>query len=123
MAADLVLVSHFCIFFFITVGLFILPIGYLRNYIWTRNTKMRLTHLFLMGFITLETIFGVTCPLTITENFLRQNNYQQSFVSHWLSHFIYWDLPTYFFIILYSACFIWALIFWRVHPPNYLSRK
>ena len=123
MAADLILVSHFCVFFFITSGLFILPIGYLKNYVWTRNTKMRVTHLFLMGFVTLEAILGITCPLTIIENILRQNGYQQSFVSYWLSHFIYWDLPTYFFIILYSACFIWALIFWKLHPPNDLSRK
>ena len=30
MAVDLILVSHFCVFFFITFGLFILPIGYLK---------------------------------------------------------------------------------------------
>lgn len=123
MAADLVLLSHFCIVFFVTFGVFILPIGYFRDYVWTRNTKMRVAHLFLMGFVTLEAILGITCPLTIIENILRQTEYQQSFVSYWVSHFIYWDLPTYFFVTLYSVCFIWSLVFWRVHPPYYRNRK
>ena len=123
MAADLVLVVHFCVVFFVAFGLLILPIGYLKNYNWTRNTKMRVTHMFLMGIVTLEAMFGITCPLTTLENILRQSEYQQSFVSYWVSHFIYWDVPTYFFIILYSVCLILGLIFWKVHPPNYLNRK
>ena len=123
MAADLVLVVHFCVVFFVAFGLLILPIGYLKNYNWTRNTKMRVTHMFLMGIVTLEAIFGITCPLTTLENILRQIEYQQSFVSYWVSHFVYWDLPTYFFIIMYSVCLLWGLIFWKVHPPNYLNRK
>ena len=23
----------------------------------------------------------------------------------------------------YSACFIWSLIFWKVHKPNYFNNK
>ena len=118
MLADLILIIHFCIVFFVVFGLVALPIGCLRNYSWTRNIKFRASHISLMGFITLEAILGITCPLTILENILRQIEYQQSFVSYWLSHFIYWDLPTYFFVILYLACFFWSLIFWRVCPPN-----
>jgi len=123
LAADLILIIHFCIVFFVVSGLVALPIGCLRNYSWTRNTKFRIAHMSLMGFITLEAIFGITCPLTILENILRQIEYQQSFVSYWLSNFMYWDLPTYFFVTLYSACFIWSLIFWKLHPPNYSNRK
>ena len=118
MLADLILIIHFCIVFFVVFGLVALPIGCLRNYSWTRNIKFRASHILLMGFITLEAILGITCPLTILENILRQIEYQQSFVSYWLSHFIYWDLPTYFFVIIYSACFIWSIIFWKVYPPN-----
>ena len=123
LAADLILIFHFCIVFFVVFGLIALPIGCLRNYNWTRYTKLRAAHMLLMGFITLEAILGITCPLTILENILRQIEYQQSFVSYWLSLFIYWDLPIYFFVTLYSACFIWSLIFWIVHPPNYFNKK
>ena len=123
LAADLILIFHFCIVFFVVSGLVAMPIGCLRNYSWTRNTKLRSAHMLLMGFITLEAILGITCPLTILENILRQIEYQQSFVSYWVSHLIYWDLPNYFFVILYSACFVWSLIFWKMHPPNYFNRK
>ena len=120
--ADFVLIIHCCIVFFVVFGLVALPIGYLNNYSWTRNVKLRVAHIFLMGFITLEAVLGITCPLTIVENTLRQIEYQESFVSYWLSHFIYWDLPAYFFVTLYSGCFFWSLIFWRVCPPKPLSR-
>ena len=120
--ADFVLVIHFCIVFFVVFGLVALPIGYLNNHSWTRNAKFRVAHIFLMGFITLEAVLGMTCPLTLMENTLRQIEYQQSFVAHWVSKFIYWDLPTYFFVILYFSCFIWSLLFWKLHPPNGLNK-
>ena len=123
MAADLVLIIHFCMVFFMVFGLVALPIGCFWNYRWTRNTKLRVAHMLLMGFITLEAILGITCPLTIIENTLRQIEYQQSFVANWVSQLIYWDLPTYFFVSMYSACFIWSLAFWKVHPPDYLNRQ
>ena len=123
MAADLVLTVHFCIVFFVVFGLLALPIGYLNKYSWTRNTKFRVVHILLIGFITLEAILGMTCPLTIIESTLRQLEYQQSFVAHWISRVIYWDLPPYFFLILYSSCLVLSLVFWKVHPPNYFNRK
>ena len=121
MAANFVLIIHFCIVFFVVFGLLALPIGYLNNYNWTRNTKLRVAHILLIGFITLESILGMTCPLTIIENNLRQIEHQQSFVAYWISRVVYWDLPPYFFLILYSSCFGLSLVFWRVHPPTHLN--
>ena len=123
MTADLVLIIHFCLVFFVVFGLVALPIGYLKNFSWTRNYKLRVAHILLMGFVTLEAIFGITCPLTIIENILRKVDTQQSFVSYWILQFIYWDLPTYFFAILYFSCFIWSLVFWKLHPPEYVKRQ
>ena len=123
LAADFVLIIHFCLVFFVVFGLLVLPIGCLNNYRWTRNTKLRVAHILLMGFITLESILGITCPLTTIENTLRQIEYQRSFVAYWVSRIIYWDLPPYFFLILYSSCFVLSLVFWRLHPPNYFNRK
>ena len=116
--ADFVLIIHCCIVFFVVFGLVALPIGYLNNYSWTRNAKLRVAHIFLMGFITLEAVLGITCPLTIVENTLRQIEYQQSFVAYWISQLIYWDLPPFLFVILYSFSFVFTLVFWRAHPPK-----
>ena len=123
MVADLVLIIHFSIVFFLVFGLIALPIGYLKNYSWTRNAKFRVAHILLMGIITLETSFGITCPLTIIENAFRKIEYHQSFVAYWLSQLIYWDLPTYSFVILYYSCFIWLLAFWKLHPPKSLNKN
>ena len=123
LVADFVLIIHFSIVFFLVFGLVALPIGYLRNYSWTRNAKFRVAHMSLMAFITIEAGLGITCPLTIIENALRQIEYQQSFVAYWVSRFIYWDLPTYSFMILYLSCFAWSLVFWKLHPPKSLDKK
>ena len=123
MVADFVLIILFSIVFFLVFGLVALPIGHLRNYSWTRNAKFRVAHMLLMGFITLEASLGITCPLTIIENALRQIEYQQSFVAYWVSRLIYWDLPTYSFVILYFSSFIWSLVFWKLHPPKSLNKK
>ena len=123
MLADLVLIIHFSIVFFLVFGLVALPIGFLRNYSWTRNAKFRVVHMLLMGFITLEASLGITCPLTTIENALRQIEYQKSFVAYWVSRFIYWDLPTYSFVILYFSSLIWSVVFWKLHPPKSLNKK
>ena len=116
--ADIVLIAHFCVVFYVTIGLIVLPIGYMFRWIWTRHRKTRLIHLSLVGFITLEAILGITCPLTQIEGHLRKIDFSQSFVSHWISQLIYWDLPKDFFIILYLSCSLWSLLFWVIHPPK-----
>jgi len=115
--ADLILIGHFCIVLFITFGLLILPFGYLFNLHWTRNRKLRLVHISLMGLITLEALVGITCPLTRIENSLRNVDHYETFISYWLKQVIYWEVPADFFSILYLTCSYWLLLFWFIHPP------
>ena len=70
-----------------------------------------------MGFITAETIVGLTCPLTILENMFRDVDYTFSFMSYWMTQILYWDLPSEVFVLLYSLCLGWVLILWKVCPP------
>ena len=72
----------------------------------------------LMGFITLEAMLGITCPLTIIENALRQVEYQHSFVAYWVARLIYWDLPTYFFVILYFFVLYLVTSILEIAPPR-----
>ena len=69
--ADLVLIFHFGIVIFITSLFVIIPVGYKLEWKWPRNRKLRSTHLFLIFFVTTETVFGLTCPLTLIEHNLR----------------------------------------------------
>ena len=116
--ADIVLVFHFCIVTFITFGFFLIPVGYKLDWGWTANTKLRTIHSGLMVFITLETLLGITCPLTSIENSLRGIYQSKSFIGYWIDQVIYWDLPTQFFIILYCIFLSWTLLMWKLFPPK-----
>ena len=117
MIADALLLVHFSIAAFITLGFFIIPIGYKLGWNWIKNRNLRLLHLSLMGVITVETILGLACPLTVLENMFRDVDYSSSFMSYWIAQILYWDLPSQVFVIFYSLCLGWVLILWKVCPP------
>ena len=117
MIVDVLLLVHFGLAAFITAGFFIIPIGYQLGWNWIKKRSLRLLHLYLMCFIFFETIVGLTCPLTVLENMFRDVDYSMSFMSYWVAQILYWDLPSQIFLILYSLCFGWVLILWKICPP------
>ena len=117
MIADALLLLHFSLAAFIILGFFIIPFGYQLGWNWIKNKNLRLLHLSLMGIITVETIVGFTCPLTVLENMFRDVDYSSSFMSYWIAQILYWDLPSQVFVIFYSLCLGWVLILWKVCPP------
>ena len=117
MIADLLLLIHFGLAACTTSGFFIIPLGYKFGWNWIKKRNLRLVHLFLMGVITTETIVGLTCPLTVLENMFRDVDYSMSFMSYWVVEILYWDLPSQVFVLLYSLCFGWVLILWKICPP------
>ena len=116
--ANLVLLLHFCIIIFIASGFFIIPIGYYLSWHWVKNKLYRIIHLVLFCFITFQTIVVLTCPVTSVENNLRGFFYSDSFIVFWIKKLIFWNLPTIFFICLYSSLLLWTFIMWKIFPPN-----
>ena len=116
--ADIVLIFHFFVVIFITSGFLLIPIGYKFKWRWITNKRLRLIHIGLMTFVTLETLFGVTCPLTSIENNLRGIYEPKSFVGYWVQQIVYWDFPTQFFIILYFILLFWTLLMLKLFPPR-----
>jgi len=116
--ADIVLVLHFCVVIFITLGFFLIPIGYKFGWRWIKNRKLRIVHCGMMAFITLETLWGITCPLTSIENSLRGINQPKSFIAYWIEKIVYWDFPAQFFLILYCMSLGWTFLIWKLCPPN-----
>ena len=116
--ADIVLILHFGFVIFITSGFFIIPIGYRLNWKWIINRKLRLFHFGMMAFVTLETLLGITCPLTVIENTIRDVNQGSLFVSYWIRQLIYWDVPKFVFLILYNLFLVWTLLLWKLCPPQ-----
>ena len=112
------MVAHFLLAAFVASGLVVIPFGYKFGWAWVRNRRLRISHASIIGFITAETIVGLTCPLTILEYNLRGDIPARSFVGHWIQRVLYWDLPHEIFIALYFLCFAWVIFLWQRFPPK-----
>ena len=71
-----------------------------------------------MGFVSIEAILGMTCPLTTLEAELRGTTNQEWFLGFWIDKILYWNLPATFFLVLYLVCFSWAVVLWFIAPPK-----
>jgi len=72
MPADAVLAVHCAIVVFITAGLPLIWIGAALHWSWIRIRWLRALHLGAIGFVALESLAGIACPLTVWEAALRQ---------------------------------------------------
>lgn len=115
--ADLVLALHFAIALFIALGLLLIPLGFIYSWSWIRNRRFRQIHAILMLLVAIETVFAITCPLTVLEARLRQTTAPESFWAHHLNQLLYWDLPPVFFLGIYLLCSIWVIFLWKRIPP------
>lgn len=125
--ADAVLVAHVGIVAFVVFGLLAVLIGGWRGWAWVHGLRWRALHVLLMLFIALQAWLGALCPLTIWEQALRrragQATYGESFIEHWLSRLIFFDLPPWIFVAAYTGfATLVVLAWWRV-PPRRAARR
>ena len=116
--ADLILVIHFAVVIFISGGLLFVPVGYKLGCSWLANKRLRVIHSAAMAFVTLETVLGFTCPLTLIENYLGRMNGTESFVGYWIKRVFYYDFPVEYFAVLYLICLTWTILMWILFPPR-----
>ena len=119
MESEIVLLFHFCIFLFMILSFFLIPLGYYQKWEWVKNRYYRLIHLVLMGIIFIETILGFMCPLTILENFLRNDKEINNKITQIIHQIMYWDLPSYQFIILYLLSLLYLIFLWCFFKPDF----
>ncbi len=117
--SEIVLLFHFSIFLFIILSFILIPLGYHKKWKWVKNKYYRLIHLILMGIIFIETILGFMCPLTILENFLRNDIEINNKITQIIHQVMYWDLPTYQFIILYLLSLLYLIFLWFFFKPDF----
>jgi hypothetical protein len=70
--ADLISVIHAAFVGFVVLGQLAIVIGVIRQWHWVRNLWLRLTHLVAIGYVGLESVFQINCPLTDWEWRLRE---------------------------------------------------
>ena len=118
MLSDIVLFIHFFLVLLVASGFILFPVGYWVDWRWVRLRWIRLLHIGFMGFVTLEAVVGISCPLTIIENQLRGRETSESFVGYWIRQIFYWDLPADFFMVMYLLCLVWTCYVWKKFPPR-----
>ena len=126
--ADLVLSIHVLVVVFVVVGLIAILIGKKMAWQWVRNPFVRVMHLACIVVIVLQAWAGVVCPLTTLEMWLRelagQDTYQGSFITHWLSAILYYDLPPWVFTLAYTLFALLVLFSWFwVRPRSFVKRR
>lgn len=118
----LVIFVHFCVVLFNIGGLFAIWIGAWRKWNWVRNRTFRTLHLGLILFIAAEAILGIACPLTVLEDWLRGAVRERGFMARWIHSWLYWDLPSWVFIVVYSKFAALAAATWKLAPPARMTK-
>ena len=129
LVADLVLVVHFAFVAFVALGLAVILLGGLFRWRFVHNFYFRAAHVAAIGYVVMESVVGVTCPLTAWENHLRLmaggGQYAGSFIQHWIHRVMFFQASETTFTVIYSAFFLVVLLsFCLVRPdwPDWLPR-
>ena len=105
--ADAVLVLHAAIAVFVVGGLLAVLIGNLLGWRWVNRRGLRITHLAAMAVVVAQAWFGIACPLTVLERWLRTQaggaTYAGGFIEHWLQRLLYYEAPPWVFVLGYTV--------------------
>ena len=122
LAADAILFVHVLIAAYIVFGLILIFIGKALSWGWIANPWFRLSHLLAIGIVVIESWFGVICPFTTLEMYLRSQAgdavYAGSFISHWLEQILYYQAPAWMFIVAYTLFAAVVLASWYFIRPR-----
>jgi hypothetical protein len=119
--ADAVMLLHVLIILTIVLPVPLIIAGHYRHWRWIRSRKLRLGHLILMAFVTVQTLLGRLCPLTLLENHFRhlagQEGLGESFIAYWVHQLIYFSLPSWVFALVYLLFCGLIIGLYRWVPP------
>ena len=123
--ADAILVLHALFVAFVVFGLVLIFVGKLLSWQWIGNPWYRILHLLGIGVVVLQSWLGVICPLTTWEMNLRlkagESAYEDSFVVYWLNELLYYQAPSWVFILCYTCFGGLALYSWFLVRPRQLK--
>lgn len=112
------LVTHALFVGFVVFGLSLIFIGKWRGWRWVYRFWFRLTHLFAIAVVVLQSWLGMICPLTVWEMELRamagDQVYAGDFIAHWLEYLLYYRAPNWVFVMIYTtfAALVIASWYW-----------
>jgi uncharacterized protein DUF2784 len=121
--ANLVLVLHVLIVLFVVGGLVLIACGNWRGWRWVNTWWFRLAHLAAIGIVVAEAWFGIVCPLTTFEAWLRVRagapvQGGSGFIEYWLQRLLYYDAPAWVFTLAYTLFALLVVLAWWRYPPR-----
>src|SRR5688572_30198253 len=123
--ANAVLVLHVAIVLFVVGGLVLIVAGNWRNsrWRWVNAWWFRLAHLAAIGVVVAEAWFGIVCPLTTLEAWLRVRagapvHGGSGFIEYWLQRLLYYDAPACVFTLAYTLFALLVVLAWWRYPPR-----
>ena len=121
--ANAVLALHVALVLFVVGGVVLIVVGNRAGWRWVNRLGFRLAHAAAIAIVVAEAWFGLTCPLTTLEMWLRQRagapTYGGGFIEHWLQWLLYWDAPAWVFVLLYSLFGLIVAATWCYFPPTW----
>ena len=125
--ADLIAVFHATYVSFVVFGLVLILLGIAFRWGWVRNFWFRTLHLTAIGIVVLESIVGMTCPLTDWEKQLRdiagEGGYAGDFIGYWAHRLIFYHAEPWVFTVLYIAFGLAVLAAFVLAPPRWPRRR
>jgi hypothetical protein len=104
--ADLILLVHALVVFFLVGSLPVIWLGYFRDWKFVRNFAFRISHVLLMAFVAAEALVGFVCPLTTWENDWlvkagETPRYERGYIAHWVHRLVFYDVDERVFTLAY----------------------
>lgn len=125
--ADTVLVLHVGVVVFVVGGLALVFMGNGLGWQWVNRLWFRLMHLATILYVAGQAWFGIVCPLTTLENWLRKmagaTGYSSSFIEYWFQKILFYNAPPWAFTLAYTAFALVVAASWWLFPPVRNGRK
>jgi hypothetical protein len=119
--ANAVLILHIAFVLFVVLAVPAIFLGALLGWGWVRLYWLRVSHLVGIGVVAAQSWFGLICPLTTLEMWLRRQGelttYAGGFIEHWLQNLLYWEFPSWVFMAAYTVFALLVVATWYFVPP------
>lgn len=123
LAADVVVVVHFAFVAFVALGLLLTLAGGVRQWAWVRSLRFRCIHTAAIGVVVIESLCGITCPLTVWEHQLRvlagQTSHRGDFIATWVHKLMFFEAEPWVFTTGYCAFGAMVVLSWLLVPPKW----
>jgi hypothetical protein len=125
--ADLIAIFHLLYVIFAVGGQVIIMVGWVKRWQFIRKPGFRITHLIAVGFVALEAVIGMICPLTEWEYMLRRMAGQSidsnlSFIARLVRMIIFYDFPPWVFTFMHISFGILVILTFIFVPPKHRKK-